>query len=49
MRTDMDHLIDACMEDEDLLKNRPIDEGCLEKITNDSVDNAKLSQPRYVM
>ena len=46
MRTDMVDLIDECMEDKDLFKKWPIDEGCLEKITNDSVDNAKLSQPK---
>ena len=45
----MDDLINECMKDEDLFKNWPFDEGSVEKITNDSVDNENLSQPRYVM
>ena len=49
MRTDMVDLSAACMEVEDLFKNWSIDEGSVEKITNDSVDHAKLTQPRYVM
>ena len=49
MRTDMVDLSDAYMEVEDLFKNWSIDEGSVKKITNYSVDNAKLTQPRYVV
>ena len=49
MRSDMVDLIDECMEDKDLFKNWPFNEGSVAKITNGSVDDEKLSQPRYVM